>query len=301
MLYVSRADLGAAWRGAAACVRTPAGHRLGKVLLGATLLGVGLKLYSMFRRRQRRQRWAEAGKDVVVLHMFQRATNTPNLSPFALKLETWLRMADIRYVVDTDEPQNYRTDKCPWITLNGVELTDSELIMHQLQEKFHQPVQETHLTAAEHGVGRAVQTMMDEHASIIVFCKRYLFDRAVNMPAWVCKEYRIAFSLFWPLIWPQIKKFFDVKGVGRLTQQEALFFLYRDLQALEDLLGEKPFLLGEKATSYDAAVFAELTQVLYGCAPEVESHVRGSYPVIVRYHERMKAAYWQDWDQCCAE
>jgi len=26
-----------------------------------------------------------------------------------------------------------------------------------------------------------------------------------------------------------------------------------------------------------------------------------SYPALVRYNERMKAAYWQDWDQCCAE
>ncbi len=38
-------------------------------------------------------------KDVVYLVQFPRAASVPSLSPFALKLETWLRMADIRYQV----------------------------------------------------------------------------------------------------------------------------------------------------------------------------------------------------------
>ena len=42
--------------------------------------------------------WSRAGKDVVVLHMFNRARDCPNPSPFPLKLETWLRIHDIKYV-----------------------------------------------------------------------------------------------------------------------------------------------------------------------------------------------------------
>jgi len=38
-------------------------------------------------------------KDVVYLVQFPRAASVPSLSPFVLKLETWLRMADIRYQV----------------------------------------------------------------------------------------------------------------------------------------------------------------------------------------------------------
>jgi hypothetical protein len=43
-----------------------------------------------------RSQWDSAGKDVVVLHMFQRAIYSPNLSPFPMKLETWLRMNKIK-------------------------------------------------------------------------------------------------------------------------------------------------------------------------------------------------------------
>lgn len=46
-----------------------------------------------------RKRWNNAGKDVVVLHIFQRGKYCPNLSPYVIKLEMYLRMADIQYQV----------------------------------------------------------------------------------------------------------------------------------------------------------------------------------------------------------
>lgn len=46
-----------------------------------------------------RRKWSEAGKDVVVLHMSRRGYSCPSLSPFVLKLETYLRMAEIPYQV----------------------------------------------------------------------------------------------------------------------------------------------------------------------------------------------------------
>ena len=41
----------------------------------------------------------EYPKDTVILFQFPRAHHTPSLSPFALKLETWIRAAGIQYQV----------------------------------------------------------------------------------------------------------------------------------------------------------------------------------------------------------
>jgi hypothetical protein len=43
---------------------------------------------------------AAVGNDLVVLHQLKRGKLTPCISPFALKLETYLRMAGIPYQVN---------------------------------------------------------------------------------------------------------------------------------------------------------------------------------------------------------
>ena len=48
---------------------------------------------------QWRRKWAAAGKNVVILHQFPRGKFVPNMSPYALKLETYLRMSGIPYEV----------------------------------------------------------------------------------------------------------------------------------------------------------------------------------------------------------
>ncbi|XP_043190776.1 failed axon connections homolog [Amphibalanus amphitrite] len=297
MACVERAGGGAVWTELSRWANTTAGRRLAKTLLAAALLGVGLKLWARRRRHQRRQRWSQAGKDVVVLHQFERGTNMPNLSPFALKLETFLRMANIQYVVDTEEPQGVR-GKCPWITINGEELSDSELIMDYLTKHFNNPIPEQ-LTPAQHGVGRAVQVMLDEHTTLAVGRKRRILEQMGNSIDCFLKVYRSE-CVFKKLFVSLIKKKLYVRGMSEYREEEALFFLYRELRALEDVMGDRPFLLADAPSTYDAAVFAQLTQVLLGCAPEVERYVRENHAVLVGYHKRMKAKYWPDWQQCRA-
>ena len=288
----------AVWREVSHCARTTEGRRVGKVLLAAALLGVGIKLFKKYRASQRRQRWSQAGKDVVVLHQFMRGTNMPNLSPFALKLETFLRMANIKYVVDTEEPQGAKS-KCPWITINGVELSDSELIIDYLTAYFKKPIKEE-LTPSQHAIGRAVQVMLDEHTIHAVAYKRYVLDKMSYILKCLPKEYQFLMWLFYPAFSRQLKKYFYITGIGRFSEKEVMFFLHRELRALEDVIGDKQFLLSAAPSTYDAAVFAELTQVLIGCAPEVERYVRDNHAALVRYHDRMKDKYWPDWQQCCA-
>ena len=48
-----------------------------------------------------RQKWAKKSQDKVIVHQFNRGTVTPNPSPFVIKLETYLRMANIPYEVNS--------------------------------------------------------------------------------------------------------------------------------------------------------------------------------------------------------
>lgn len=60
------------------------------------------------RSVSRRRRWNNAGKDVVVLHIPPRGFFCPSLSPFVVKLETYVRMAEIPHVVSIVSICNFR-------------------------------------------------------------------------------------------------------------------------------------------------------------------------------------------------
>ncbi|KAF0293161.1 Failed axon connections [Amphibalanus amphitrite] len=280
---------------------SPACRRLLQLALGAAAVGIGVKLYTQYRRRQRRAQWAQQGKDVVVLHTYPRGTTVPNISPFALKIETYCRMAGIAYVIDTEEPMGGKL-MSPWITINGEEINDSELILDYLEKHFNKPVAATEkLTPAQRAVGRITQVMLDEHTMGLIAMKRYVIDNmeymATILPAQL-KKMVIIYKLFFSGV---IKKRMWLKGVGRFTEPEVLFFLYRDLQALADTLGKQPYLLGNEPTTYDAAAFSLLAQALCATAPEVEVQVRQKHDNLCQYFDRMKSKFWSDWDQVLAQ
>ncbi len=71
-----------------------------RVALGAAGAVAGMVILIRQRAASRtaalRAEWDSAGKDVVVLHMFDRALTSPNPSPFPIKIETYLRIAGIK-------------------------------------------------------------------------------------------------------------------------------------------------------------------------------------------------------------
>ena len=65
-----------------------------------------------------RERWNNIGKDVVVVHQFNKGLTCPSPSPFPIKLETFLRIAGIKYEND-HEYWRSKKGKSPWITAMG--------------------------------------------------------------------------------------------------------------------------------------------------------------------------------------
>ena len=78
-------------------------YGLGGLLATGVFLFAFLTFFIKYHRnakqkaaRALQKEWDKAGKDVVVLHMPQRAIYAPNPSPFPMKLETWLRMNKVK-------------------------------------------------------------------------------------------------------------------------------------------------------------------------------------------------------------
>ena len=73
----------------------------------------------------------------------------------------------------------------------------------------------------------------------------------------------------------------------------------RDLRAAAELLGEKDFMFGSKPCLLDAVLFALVASIAIDLPPEFPLNmvIRSELQNLVRHAERMKEAYYSDWDE----
>lgn len=232
--------------------------------------------------------------DVIYVHMFPRhyTKKVVNLSPYAIKLETWLRMNGIRYEVVETARFSKTTRQIPYVILNGQEYTDSNLIIAMLAERHGLDVAEG-LTSEQQAVSRALTLMLDDHTAWTYFMFRYVFHLDT-----FAKYFRII-SRPWPLykIIPLLMKRGLRDKMGRKSEATIVSVGIEDIRAISRYLGDKQYLFGDTPTKADCGVFGHLSQVLYPDMPYPHrDFIQTECPNLVRYMEHMRQTYWADWD-----
>ena len=102
-----------------------------------------------------------APKGVVLLNQPPIADKTPHISNFVLKLETYLRVAQIPYLNKFTFKLSSK-GKIPWIEYNGQKIADSNFCIRFLNEEFNVEL-DKNLTASEKAVAHAVLTTVEEN------------------------------------------------------------------------------------------------------------------------------------------
>ena len=99
----------------------------------------------------------------VVLHQFPPyAWSVVNGSPPCLKLETFLRMANIPYENDYSMSTFSKKGKMPWVEFNGQEIADSNFCIRFLEREFLVDV-DSNLSAKDRAIGHSIRTMLEEN------------------------------------------------------------------------------------------------------------------------------------------
>lgn len=255
-----------------------------------------LQTYLSHKMRQRRAKWAAYGKDVVVVHSIERSKFTPNISPFPMKLETWLRMAEIPYKVDFEEPMSTK-GKTPWMTLNGEEVADSQFCIDLLRRKFEKDMS-SHLSPEERATAQAYRLMMEEHFYWPIALQRWVYRKGQDLP-----EITSSLPWFMPLIMPMITRNIrnqaTGQGVGRHSEAQVIELGLSDLRALSVFLGKKKFLMGDRAVEEDCGIFGILSQVVWNLpGSPFEQAVNRELVNLKEYCFRMRDTFWPDWGSC---
>lgn len=259
--------------------------------------GVIISVKKFFENRKLaklRADWNAAGKDVVVLHQFWRGKYCPNMSPYVLKVECFMRLAGIKYVTDIQKPFGAR-GLCPWITLNGEDIDDSQHILERLTEQFNVKLDD-HLTPERKATLEAIRIMLEEHFFWILFMYRYyhtnckVFKKTQVFPTWFLHYFYSTYLYY------HSQKRGRAQGIARHTYAEQVKMTEKNLEILNTLLGDGQYFGGDQPCSTDCIIFGFLAQGMWNDTDSpFETLIKVTYPKLAAYSIRMKERIYPDW------
>ncbi|MGI9484416.1 MAG: glutathione S-transferase family protein [Geminicoccaceae bacterium] len=189
-----------------------------------------------------------------------------NVSPFTLKLETWLRLSNLDYqVIAVHSPRSAPKGKLPFIEDDdGTRIADSSLIIDHLK-RTRQIDPDHELTERQRAEAISLQRLFENH---FYFIQSY--SRWIDPVGW--EAARPAFFGFLPpgirelaaaLIRRQVKRALHEEGLGRHTQNELYAMGRADLRAIAVLLGSRPYFFGDGPTTIDAIAYGFLANLFF--------------------------------------
>lgn len=219
----------------------------------------------------------------------------PNLSPFAAKLETYLRLARWPYEIKPASFSQAPKGKVPYVELDGRRVGDSQFIIEMLEAR--RPAEQrldSWLSDRQRAVGHAVRRMLDEGTYFVLVHRRWLDDQA-----WPVFRPRVAelvgpAKFLLPLIRNGVRKANRSQGTSRHTAEEIDRIGIADFTALAEIIADNRWLLGDRPTAYDASAYAFIEGI---AAPPLGSRLREfvlAEPRLMDYRNRVREAHWSE-------
>lgn len=238
-------------------------------------------------------------KNVVYLHVFPRkmARGVPNFSPFAVKLETWLRINKIPFEI-VDFLGMSKKGQSPFIMFNEEEYPDSNFIIEYLSSYFSTSM-ENHLSNTDKAISRAFLKMIEENMSWSIFWYRYVqhfLDEYLEY--FISEGDQDAKIKFAQSLGKGVETRAKSHGIGRHSNEEIYKIGSDDIRAISHFLGNKEFMMGDKPTVIDCCLFGFIIQITnVPIKFPMREVIHNECKNILSFVERMKSSYWPDWSE----
>jgi glutathione S-transferase len=214
----------------------------------------------------------------------------PTVGPFALKLLTWLQLAGVPFeqVIEAN-PRKGPKGKNPWIELDGQSIGDSEVIIDLLKVRYGVDIDEG-LTPEQMSLGHSWRRTFEEHFHQVLEWELFLHPAGA---AWMRDSIRsqvpsvVAGPLFL-LMKHQFRKQLYARGLARHAPEVIAQKGRADLDAFAAFLSDRPFLLTDRPTSADTAVFGLVAPMVYWPMETPVAMYARSLPNVRAYCDRMR-------------
>jgi len=226
--------------------------------------------------------------DTITLFCFGPGFGLPELSPFCTKTEIQLKLAELPYRKEKATPDKSPKGQLPYIDDQGTRIADSHFIRAHLERKYGVDLDDG-LTASERAQAWAIERMLENHFLYALAYERWLIP--VNFERGPAHFFDDAPEATRDQLREDVKgrvtrRLFEVE-MTRHSEAEIIELGERSLLALSALLGDRPYLMGERPTGIDAAAFGMLAAVL---TPFFESPLRRkaeTFPNLAAYTSRL--------------
>ena len=189
-----------------------------------------------------------------------------NVSPFTLKLETWLKLSQLDYrIVASRNPGKAPKGKLPYIEdEDGTRVADSSLIIDHLK-RTRQIDPDHELTERQRGEAISLQRLFEDHFYFIGVHSRW-----VDPAGW--ETVRPEFFGFLPpgprdlvaaFLQRRVKRMLHEQGLGRHSQDDLYAMGRADLRAIAVQLGSRPYFFGDGPTTIDAIAYGFLANLYF--------------------------------------
>lgn len=226
---------------------------------------------------------------MITLYTFGPFWGLPDPSPFVIKTATQLMMAGLDYRTELGGREKAPKGKLPFIDDDGMTICDSVHIRDHLERKYGLDL-DTGLTRAERAQAWATERMIEDHLYWAIVNARWGDD--ANFAKGPADFFKGAPQGVMEGARGQVIANLQGQGFGRHDAATVGDLARRSFAALSDLLGDKPYMFGDKISGVDASAFASLTAAL---ATQFESPVRTAaegFPNLVAYRDRMMARFF---------
>lgn len=242
--------------------------------LGAVVLAVGagvaLVTSSVVKHLRR---FPPQKKGVVYLYQFPVAPDwdgAPSASPFCLKVEAFMRAANIPYEVVWTIQTHPETGKLPYIRLDEVVVPDSTLAVQHLTDYFHVDL-DAHLSPQQRAVGHAMMKMLETSFSVSgIQYERWITHSAV-MNRYILGLPEAVWRAMRPLLTGNMQRHMRGVGIDSFSPVQVEALAQADIDAVAVQLGQQRFLLGnyERPALCDVVVLSFIGLILWDPFPSV--------------------------------
>ena len=231
--------------------------------------------------------------DQITLHQPPlRSWGMPNLSPFCAKLETYLRMSGVPYQLAGMKPGQMPKGKIPYVQIDGRFMGDSQLIIEELERRLGDRGLDHGISPRDAALGRLARRTLEEATYFVGVYLRWQLDDGY---AAIRGEFKKMLpGIVVSYIRRGVIKKAWAQGTGRHTPDEVAAMGKADFDAVAELLGDKPFLLGDQPRTADSAVYAFVEAILGFPVDSPLKAAVAAHPNLVAYRQRIRERWWSD-------